>query len=61
MDLIVGGIDFNGDRRVDVIARNAQGDLFAYYGNGAGRLARQCGAHRKWMERSDRGAVCGRL
>ncbi len=33
---LVGGIDFDGDRRVDVIARTAGGALLLYRGNGAG-------------------------
>lgn len=34
--LITGGIDFDGDRRVDVVARDAAGDLWLYRGDGMG-------------------------
>ncbi|RAZ31648.1 VCBS repeat-containing protein [Microbacterium sp. SMR1] len=34
--LVTGGIDFDGDRRVDVLARDAAGNLMLYRGDGMG-------------------------
>lgn len=36
ISLLIGGIDFDGDRNVDVIGRDASGDLVLYRGNGSG-------------------------
>ncbi len=36
MTMASGSIDFDGDRRVDIIARDAEGNLRLYRGNGAG-------------------------
>lgn len=33
---VIGGIDFNGDRKTDVLARTSTGYLMLYRGNGAG-------------------------
>ena len=34
--LVTGGIDFDGDRRVDVVARDSAGNLWMYRGDGMG-------------------------
>ncbi|WP_175611036.1 FG-GAP-like repeat-containing protein [Microbacterium sp. RURRCA19A] len=36
LSLVTGGIDFNGDRRLDVVARDSKGLLWLYRGDGTG-------------------------
>lgn len=36
LSLVAGGLDFDGDRRTDVVARDGDGSLWLYRGDGAG-------------------------
>jgi hypothetical protein len=38
-DVVISGRDFNGDKKVDVVARDLEGKLWLYPGNGAGGYA----------------------